>query len=293
MIGCFGGWNLFRAGPTNPRAKALLIGINYVSDSEKYRSIKNVNDVVRLKDLIVNRKYFDEKDITVMSDIFDKTDPTFATTSNIFAQLDKLLAYANESTEKTTLLISFSGQTVCVTGARKVYELDNEDQVISQALCTSDGIITKYDLFDNFINKLPASTNVFMLIDSYSTEPFCELKYRYNCDHKDSYTIRNRQIPTMCSCIILSGCKYNNYLMDLLDSGTSDREDGGYYGDGAMTDAFLDIYNEHISIKNLVLGIKQWFHKNNLKQIPNVSSSRLLPINKIIMGSILKTKSAN
>ena len=271
MDGCINIWNLFyRYKYPVQKSKTLLIGINYL-DSEN-KSSKNINDAFKLKQFLLDRQYFDKNDITVMCDTANKNDKTFTSRKNIMDQLNELLNFARKF-YRTTLFVAFSGRMI---------NTGNKDSPL--ALLTSDGVITKDDIFNNFLAQLPYSTEIFMLFDTNQINPFFELKYRYNCDEKNTYNVIDQSVQLGCNGIVLNGCRHNDYLINLL--GVSDKDE--IQDDGALIYAFLAIYNERISIRNLILGIKQWFYKNNPKQIPNISSSKLLYINKITVGSLLK-----
>ena len=258
MDSCFDIWSLFLKRP-DARSKSLLVDTSYNADP----------DIIKLKEMMVRRQYFREEDVNIIAG-------ANASTSSIRSELDSLLKFAKSTNQKTIILLVLSGQTVGIPGS------DHKDPSISQAFVTSDGILSKYDLFDNFVQKLPSTCNIFIMVNSYYDKPFSELKYRYNCDMKNTYTIINDHIPTDCNCVILNGCQYDDYLMKLLSSGDNKQSRSD------TLKAFMDIYNENISIRNLVLGIKQWFHRNNSNQIPHISSSKLVPI-KLTLGSMFRT----
>ncbi|AYV84921.1 MAG: caspase domain protein [Satyrvirus sp.] len=278
MDKCFRIWNLFQNSSNEIRTKALLIGINYLDRLSKYRSIRNIGNILKMKEFITTRKYFLPDDITTMTDDLDYDDKLYPTTKNIIAKLNDLLIFANDCPDKNKIFIVYSGHTVGITGS------EDEKPSTTQALVTTDGIVSRYDFHDNFINKLSELTTVFVIVDSYNIQPFCELKYRHNYENGYTYTVVDTSIPTDCTCIILNACKYNDYLLNLLND-----ENIGEYNNNALIDAFLGIYNENISVRNLTYGIKQWFQKNNLKQVPHISSSSLIYINRVVIGSLFKT----
>lgn len=233
--------------------------------------------------MLISKRYFEDKDITLMTDL-NIHEKSYTSTKNIIEHFDKLLDFAHESNDKTFIFISFSCHSIGITGS------GDTKPNINQALVTSDGILSKYDFFDNFINKLPPTTSVVVLIDSYSKYPFCELKYMYTCDNMNRYTIKNNNYDTQCVGLILTSCIYNDYLMGLLEdiNQESPKLDDN---EKNIIEAFLNVCHENITIKNLVIGIHQWFQKNNSKQILYIYGSKLVDINKLSMCRLLNNLS--
>ena len=149
------------------RKRALLIGINYSGQEGELSGCHN--DVMNMKEYIMDSQGFKESDITILMDYGDFEDPTHA---NILKQCRKLVS---ESLSGDLVLFHFSGHGGRLLGQSSKYE---------DTLIPSDhevaGHINDEDLFQNLICSMAPGVYLSCLIDCcHSGGPVFDLPFYY------------------------------------------------------------------------------------------------------------------
>ena len=259
------------------RTKALLIGIDYHDSFAKFKSSKNISSTIKMKNFLISNKYVKDEDIIMMNDDKPKNDKLYSSRANIVEQFNKLVEFSYQTFFSVAIILMYCGHIVRVNTIDNVY----------RALYTSNGCVVHQDIVDEFINKLPISSSVFMFIDSIDVNPLLELKYRYNCDNANTYTIISKCTEITCNCTLLNCCRYNDYMMNLMNTKDDKISALEYSEESALTNAFLDSYNENITIKDLIIHIKLWFQEKGLKQIPYLFTTQLVEVDRPMSKQIL------
>ena len=161
------------------RKRALLIGINYAGREGELSGCHN--DVMNMKEYIMDSQGFIESDITILMDYGDFEEPTHA---NILKQCRQIVS---ESLSSDLVLFHFSGHGGRLLGQSSKYE---------DTLIPSDhevaGHIKDEDLFQNLIYSMAPGVNLSCLIDCcHSGGPVFDLPFYYQ--HQVDDRMRSNQ----------------------------------------------------------------------------------------------------
>jgi hypothetical protein len=256
--------------------KALLIGINYTGTSSALGGC--INDSTNLKNFMIKNRYFQNKDMVTMND--NQVGNNYPTKRNILIQLRNLVNFANRNKNKNVLLVvSYSGHGTYQRD-RNGDESDGRDEALCPIDYTARGFITDDLIKRYFIDKLPSNVKLVMLIDACHSGTMCDLKYEYNCDRYRRYNTQKSRL-TRCDIIMVSGCRDNQTSADAyLQNGRI------YEYQGAMTAAFIANYSDRITYYNLINRMRRWLRVKRFRQVPQLTSGKLLNVNKtFLLGS--------
>eukprot|EP00898_Chlorokybus_atmophyticus_P006574 jgi/Chlat1/6918/Chrsp52S06592 len=131
--------------------RALLVGCNYPGSEAALNGC--VNDVFQMKQLLVTRYGFDERDITVMID----TDPSYTSPTGKNVK-DGLAQLVNGAKDGDVIFFHFSGHGTQVPADGDDYEIDGKDEAI---VPTDMNVIVDDDLRTIF---MPLSPGVHLTI---------------------------------------------------------------------------------------------------------------------------------
>lgn len=252
--------------------KALLIGINYIGTANQLNGC--INDTTNLKNFLVNNKYYNESDLTMMNDTL-KGD-LYPNRQNILKQMNNLVTFAQANPTKTVLLfLQFSGHGINVRDTNGD-ESDGYDEAIVPVDYDKAGLIVDDDIRANLLNKLTSNVKLTVLCDSCHSGTILDLKYNY-FDGSKPYTTEVKITETVCDVVSISGCRDNQTSADTTISGT---------GQGAMTGAFIKNYKDEISYKNLISGMRTWLAQGRYTQVPQLCSGKLINVDSPFLLSV-------
>ena len=253
--------------------KGLLIGINYIGTENELRGC--INDTENLHHFLTNNKYMCESELIFMNDkMKDNLNPTKI---NMVSKIGELLSFANEHiNEKVYLFLSYSGHGSYIID-QNGDEDDGRDEVLCPADCMECGFIVDDDLKKNFIDKLGSNVTLVIIIDACHSGTVFDLKYLYNCDRKNTYSVQGILSETKCKVVMISGCKDEQTSADayLTDTNTMMKE-----YQGAMTAAFINNYTDEITTNDLINNMRKWLKLKGYSQNPQLSSGRLIDLTK-------------
>jgi len=249
--------------------KGLLIGINYTGTSNELRGC--INDTENLKNFLIRNGYLTESDMIFMSD--SQKDKLYPTKNNILEQLNGIVQFSNEHfDDKVFIFLAYSGHGTKMSDLHGD-EKDGEDEMLCPIDCDTVGFIDDDYMKKNFIDKLGSNVTIVVLIDACHSGTMLDLKYNYKCDASDSKIIQDNICETKCNIVMISGCRDNQtsadaYMYDSIDKRTEFQ--------GAMTNSFINCYNDNITTNELLRNMKSWLQKHLHRQVPECSSGKLM-----------------
>ena len=209
--------------------RALVIGINYNEDEFKGDDLQGcVNDMNNIKQVLHNKCYFLEEDITTLKN-------SEATRDNIEEELLNLVVYSHTN-PGSEIWLSYSGHGSNINSFR-------EEDLKSEVICPSDyatrGVITDTWIQENFVQGLEKTTKVFVLMDCCNSGSNLNLPYRYNrgdiINNDSSYTID--ELENLCNIVKISGCEDNQTSADYYE-----RKENEFQG--ALTNGFIHFHDD-------------------------------------------------
>ncbi len=241
--------------------RALLIGINYIGSPCELNGC--VNDVMNIKDLLINSFNYKAENIVMLDDA--GKNPLKPTKVNILKYIDQVVS----KTEKgDTLFMHYSGhgsQVDDLNGDEKTnIEAPNQDDVLCPCDYASyegsEGFILDDYLKANIVNKLPKGAKLRAIFDCCYSGTMLDLPFIYR---NGVFT----QIEKLCAntddCITISGC---------MDNQTSSDAFINRKYSGALTWALLKVLNNANKVPttwNLLLTVAQhYLAADEYTQIP-------------------------
>ncbi len=210
---------------------AAIIAINYTNTSNQLNGC--VNDAIHLKTFLMEKCGYKAEEIVMLSDSGVDTLPTKKNIENL---LDTLIAKANEGYDEIWFSYSGHGSYIADTNGD---EKDNCDECICPLDCDINGMILDDYIYENFVCKLPASCNLFCLMDCCHSGSILDLPFIYGQSGK--FEKNNDNDKHVANVISISGCQDPDVSSD------------AYIGKefrGAMTWSFLNaLYNSGYDIK--------------------------------------------
>lgn len=243
--------------------RALLIGINYVED-ERNKLYGCINDIKNIENKI-RVSYPSCKEFLRLSD--DQADPTKKPTrTNILEGIKWLTAGLNAGESVFFHYSGHGGLTIDRSGD----EASGYDSCIYPINNGRIEIITDDELRVFLVNKMPADSKCFAVLDCCHSGSALDLRYVYNAPKYGTLTIsQNNQYPkTNGSVVMLSGCKDTQTAADTVDANRIPT--------GALTNALLNVwstYGMEIKFKYLLWDIRRVLQSGGYDQIPQLSCS--------------------
>jgi hypothetical protein len=152
--------------------RAVLIGINYIGHEQGQLSGCH-NDVLNMKDYIMDVHGFEEENITILLDDGEHTSPT---KENILEAYRTLVA---ESEPGDAIFCHYSGHG----GKIRDDDIGEEDDGFDEALIPLDyqtvGFIRDDDLFDTLVKPLPEGVMLTCLMDCCHSGTVLDLPYKF------------------------------------------------------------------------------------------------------------------
>ena len=246
--------------------KALLIGINYMNDSDITLN-GCIDDVINMRNILIDAYDYDPSNILTLrdDDIHSIHQPT---RNNIINNLKKL---ANESDKLDELWLHYSGHGSLIFDNKSI-NADKMENILVPVDYKTKGFILDIELLA-IVKTIKCKT--MLLFDSCHSGTMCDLPWAIEYKNPLNYTVThiNNVVISNPNIFMFSGCK---------DSQTSDdsysTENQQYVG--AFTDAFLHSLrkNRHnVAYKVLYRDICENLAQNGFTQMPVFSSSSKEP----------------
>jgi metacaspase-1 len=240
---------------------ALLIGINYkeIEESELFGCI---DDILSMRDMLVNEMKFKEENITILTDDNEDCD-LYPNRQNI---LNKLTAFVTNKQSDDELWFHYSGHgTIRKDGSGD--EKYNLDSVMIPVDYQTNGII-----LDDEIYAIIKDVNceLFLLFDCCHSGSICDLPWSYS--YTDNMIIKeniNKNLVENSNIYAISGCTDNQVSIEKYDKFLQKKV-------GALTNTFLMMLNlnkYNIDIKELFIEICKYLSHIGLAQTPLLSTS--------------------
>lgn len=242
--------------------RALLIGINYIGTKSQLSGC--INDVTRIKKLLIESFGYDEANIIMLTDD-NKSVKLIPTKKNILKWIDTVVGSTSDS---DTLFIHYSGhgsQVLDISGDEKSNtETPGQDDV----LCPSDydkyngtdGFILDDYLKENIVNKLPSGAKLRVFFDCCCSGTMLDLPFTY----KNNMFVHTDKSDIQCdNCIMISGCRD--------DQTSADAYINKQYS-GALTWALIKVLSNIDKVPTtwhaLLLVIQHYLATDKYTQVP-------------------------
>ena len=240
---------------------ALLIGINYkgIEDSELTGCI---DDVIRMRDMLINELGYQSQNITILRDDTDNRD-LYPTRKNIMRKMEE---FVTNKTSDDDLWFHYSGHG-SLRRDRSNDEKENIDSVVIPNDFQTNGVILDDDIYSIIQN---VKGKLFLLFDCCHSGSICDLPWstQYINDKLKKTNINTNQ-PENQNIYAISGSsdiqvsmeKYNEFLQKKV---------------GALTNAFLMLLHNNkynVDIEDLFIEICCYLSYSGLEQTPILSST--------------------
>jgi len=239
--------------------KALLIGINYRGTSSELQGC--LNDVKNMTTFLVKNGY-SHNDITIITDD-TKVKPTRL---NIINALMELL-----NSNADNLFFHYSGHGSWIPDNNND-EPDKRDECLVPLDYEKAGVITDDQLSGLFTFMNPNS-KMIAILDCCHSGTALDLCYTL-CNDKNNYIMKkqDKYKDTPGQIIMISGC---------LDNQTSADAVIARQAQGALTASLLECFkNPNLSIKQLVVNVRQKLQARKFTQIANLTSGKPLSLDE-------------
>jgi hypothetical protein len=246
--------------------RSLLIGINYVNDSNA-RLYGCINDVMAMHNMLIDAYGYEKSNITVLRD--DKA-PGFEmpTKMNIIKTLKKLISLSNSTDE---LWIHYSGHGSYIQD-RNYDEYDRRDEILIPCDYNSpDGGIIVDDELKQILDYCKSLTYITSDCCHGGTGWDLPYLFRYNSSrilrYRVSRTLRNKRI------YMLSGSRDYQEATDSYNTEESQSM-------GAFTIALIECLRFHshdIDLSTLHKDINMYLKQSGYSQVCEMTSSNVYP----------------
>ena len=242
----------FRIFTENKVKKALLIGINYETNNTSDDDLRGcVNDVNNLQDYLLNKCMFTKDQMTILTG-------ADATKENIINELNELVHFAHNNVV-SELWLSYSGHGSQVNSFT---ESDGKNEVLCPVDYLRNGIISDDYLKTQFLEKLPKTTKLFVVMDCCHSGSNMDLTYAI----ENGDIINRHESEIDAKVVKLSGCLDSQVSMDAYNHKMKEFQ-------GAFTDAFLHT-NGNCKTCELVNNINTYLQTKKYAQISQLSFSK-------------------
>ena len=263
----------------NNQSIALLIGINYTGQDGSLNGC--INDVNRVRDMLVQKMHFKKSNITMLTD--DHNDVTkLPTKRNILFSIYKLIIRARRDTSVKNIWIHYSGHGTYIQDTNSD-EKDSRDECIVPLDYKQNGLISD-DFLQYYLRYLPTRAFCISFFDCCHSGTILDLEYTYNKDASEFEKTSNKKMSN--NIILVSGCMDNQVSMDAYNV-----NDNSQYT-GAMTSALLSTLQEYqytVRLKELIKGIRAFLASRNFAQMPMLTSTKEYSANILLFN---KSKSS-
>lgn len=238
---------------------ALLIGCDYEGTESELKGCSA--DVESMRMLLVDKGY----ETTLLCDDTERNlDNVVAlpTRANIINSLEDLC----QNQGKLVFFYSGHGTSTRDTSGD---EKDGRDEMI----VSTDGKHIKDDTLHNYFCTFSKDSIVLMLFDSCNSGTVADLQYHFRVGVNDEVEENDKSIEA--DILMISGCADNQTSADAYINGTNR---------GAMTSAFLHVYNEtkgDVTVQYFLMLMKQYL-AGKYTQTPQITYSHKGSCNKLM-----------
>ena len=240
---------------------ALLIGINYkgIEDSEL---IGCIDDVLRMKDMLIDELGYQAKNIMLLRDDTDNRE-LYPTKNNILKKLDE---FVTNKTPEDDLWFHYSGHG-SIRRDRSNDEKENIDSVVIPNDFQTNGVILDDDIYTIIQN---VKGKLFLLFDCCHSGSICDLPWSAQyIDNKLTKRNINTNQPENKNIYAISGSTDVQVSMENYNEVLQTKV-------GALTNAFLMLLHTRrytINIEDLFIEICRYLSYSKLEQTPILSCS--------------------
>jgi hypothetical protein len=248
---------------------ALLIGINYIGTDNALSGC--INDVYRMKNMLIKHFGYKEENITMMTD----NDTIKPTSLNILKQLGSIIS-SGYNRKCDEIFIHYSGHGTYITDMNND-EVDSQDEALVPLDYETAGLITD-DLLHDYFAYLPKSCRCVCVIDCCHSGTMLDLPYKYF--DEENYTVENSKARIKADLIMISGCKDAQTSADAFISGK---------WAGAMTDALcstLEKYRYNVTFFHLLNDMREHLLTYGYEQVPQICSNVKLRNTSVFASSV-------
>jgi metacaspase-1 len=240
--------------------RALLIGINYIGGAAPLNGC--INDIMRVKDMLVARGY---TDIVCLRDDDAAATPTRA---RIVAEL---IALAGKYQPGDQIYVHYSGHGSYVKDTSGD-ELDGRDECICPVDYPTAGFIIDDDLNAMLLTRVPAGCRIRVVFDSCHSGSALDLPIRWVGGSKTAIENYNTKLDAKgnpVDCVFLSGCQDQQTSADAYING---KYSGAltYAWLQAIADADAAAKTSAYTWKDIGVSCQLWLKKNAYTQIPQL-----------------------
>jgi len=239
---------------------ALLIGINYkgIEDSELTGCI---DDVLRMRDMLIQELGYQDKNIIVLRDDTDNRD-LYPTKKNIIQWFEEFVLNKQDEDE---LWFHYSGHG-SIRRDRSNDEKENIDSVLVPNDFQTNGVILDDDIY-SIIKDV--NCRLFLLFDCCHSGSICDLPWSVQYDNNKLLTKTN-----------INTNKHKNPNIDAISGSTDTQLSMENYNEflqkkvGALTNAFLMLLHNskyNVNIEELFIEICGYLLYRELEQTPILS----------------------
>lgn len=204
----------------NRKAAALLIGINYIMDTQN-RLNGCHNDVMNMANMLVNRYRFPKSQVQVIADTSVQQVP-FTTREAILCRLYEL-ALKSWRDDLEIVFFHYSGH-----GSQQRDFNGDEADGLDEGICPCDfdksGLIIDDELLHIFKQFNP-KTKIVAVFDCCHSGTILDLPYQYNSDGQPNVTPTSSSQTLLPNLLMISGCIDSDVSADAYDN--SARKYGG------------------------------------------------------------------
>lgn len=243
--------------------KALLIGINYINDSDITLN-GCIQDVINMRNMLIDAYDYENSNIITLRDdeVHSTQKPTRDNIINHFKTL------AQESDKLDELWIHYSGHGSLLFDNKPINMNKNNENILVPVDYTTKGFILDIEFLE-IIKTIKCKT--ILLFDSCHSGTMCDLPWAIEYKNPLNYTVThiNNIVISNPNIFMFSGSKDSQTSVD-----SYNRENQQYVG--AFTDAFLHSLrkNRHnVAYKVLYRDICEYLAQNGFTQMPIFSSS--------------------
>lgn len=251
--------NTVQVSKENKKA-ALLIGINYKGSRHQLNGCEN--DVIAVKEMLVTKMGFDEKNIMVLTES-EQASNLKPTRNNILRAIDWLVQKGDEGFG--SLWFHYSGHGSYFRD-RNGDERDGYDECV---VCSDMRFITDDEFRLRLVNRVRADSKLFCLMDCCHSGTMLDLRYKYLPGSNRMYA--ENRVQTNSNVISISGCR---------DRQTSaDAEFSKDNWAGALSKYFVGFMEEHNYkpvLTELVKDLDKKLKEYQFTQTPQLTSSKEL-----------------
>jgi len=254
--------------------KALLIGINYIGTRAQLNGC--INDVIHMKNFLIQNYEFNPKNIIILSETSDKKNPT---KHNILKYIDWLMKNNNENSR---LFFHYSGHVTYIEDKNND-EIDGKDECICPVDFQSMGLITDDCLRKLLVDNLHEGAKLTCIFDCCHSGTVLDLRCNYRVQINKNNIDYNIHIdkhyqPSKGDIIFISGCKDDQTSADAWEENKFQ---------GAMTYCLLKTIeklknkNKQPTIANVIKNLQKFIKIKGYKQIPQLSTGKIIDISQV------------